>query len=709
VRRPISAMTAAALVFALCPGLIRAQGQAPDVGQPPAREDSATGPAVFDPMASARGARHLLRNGQDYVNYEQYDRALTFLREAEARQVELNVAERQQLKQALERAQRGLRQPGNAKKSRYAKTRTNRAGAIASATTGQAPTSPSGFQLTSGTQATEVPAAAPAPAVAAPAPARLPSIATPEPAPAPAPLPADVPAMPAPAAEPAPLELPAPTPAQSPAPAQPEPAPLALPASTMAPASAQPEPAPLSLPEATPAPAQPEPPPLSLPTAEPASALPAPEPAVSRPAPEPAAAMPVPEPAMPSPSAEPAMILPAPEPEPVASMPSPETPAFTPAAEPIAPPASSEPALPQLPDSVPDAAVASRPDDAPAGRHILSTGVPGSIADLPPAAPAEELGLPPLPAGEAPAPVPAGRPAMASPESAAPRPAMVAQDPEEASRPTVGGLAASEADPVPVPAPEATQLPDAPPESTSVPALTDTPPAPARPGSVSATVPEDRSDVPAHLRHLLPRRDTKPFQSSLSPGSLRAVEEVARRQDDAMRRTDPTVTGPTTPGSTNVTSPRLELSRAPSPAEPRPIRAIPVPEDFVPMAARQWGPRRKYWSAAAVCNMPLYFQDASLERYGHSAEQFFGPTGRHLSYPLDDVTQSKQRNQIIQPFFSAGLFAAQIAFLPYNLLMDPPWEAQYELGYYRPNDKIPTDTYYLPLTGIGPPLHGKNY
>jgi hypothetical protein len=51
----------------------------------------------------------------------------------------------------------------------------------------------------------------------------------------------------------------------------------------------------------------------------------------------------------------------------------------------------------------------------------------------------------------------------------------------------------------------------------------------------------------------------------------------------------------------------------------------------------------------------------------------------------------------------------QIAALPYNLIMDPPWEAQYDLGYYRPGDNIPTDTYYFPLHGYGPPLHGSHY
>jgi hypothetical protein len=108
--------------------------------------------------------------------------------------------------------------------------------------------------------------------------------------------------------------------------------------------------------------------------------------------------------------------------------------------------------------------------------------------------------------------------------------------------------------------------------------------------------------------------------------------------------------------------------------------------------------------------MPLYFQDAVLERYGQSVEQALGPhAGRFASYPLDDPTQTTQRNQLLQPLYSTGMFALQIAAWPYNLLMDPPWEPHYDLGYYRPGDPIPPDTYYLPKTGLGPPLHGGHY
>src|SRR5262245_26207167 len=70
---------------------------------------SATEPASPYGAASTRGARYLLRNGLDYLQYQQYERALKFLRDAEAREKELGAAERQELKRGIEQAQAGLR------------------------------------------------------------------------------------------------------------------------------------------------------------------------------------------------------------------------------------------------------------------------------------------------------------------------------------------------------------------------------------------------------------------------------------------------------------------------------------------------------------------------------------------------------------------------------------------------------------------------
>jgi hypothetical protein len=98
-----------------------------------------------------------------------------------------------------------------------------------------------------------------------------------------------------------------------------------------------------------------------------------------------------------------------------------------------------------------------------------------------------------------------------------------------------------------------------------------------------------------------------------------------------------------------------------------------------------------------------------LERYGQSVEQALGPIGKYFSYPIDDPRQSNQRRQILQPFASIGLFAFQIAYWPINAVLDPPTEPEYDLGYYRPGDRVPPDTVYLPVTGVGPPLKGSRY
>ena len=65
-------------------------------------------------MTTTRSARYLLRNGLDYLNYQQYERALKFLRDAETHKHELNDAEKLALKQGIESAQRGLHEAADA-------------------------------------------------------------------------------------------------------------------------------------------------------------------------------------------------------------------------------------------------------------------------------------------------------------------------------------------------------------------------------------------------------------------------------------------------------------------------------------------------------------------------------------------------------------------------------------------------------------------
>ncbi len=654
MRRPTSAFAKAVLSTALAATTVSAQ-QAPPM-PPPGADPGASAPSL-PPMNASRGARYLLRNGWDYITYQEYERALGFFREAESRQIELNDTERLQLKQGIDRAQRGLREASNGVKGEPAYARSGprrRPGALTLAT--PAATAPARtpdierepIQLAGGgavapfnspppepaATVTPIPAATPSPSPAAAASSsEFPS----EPAAIPAPPDADPASLPplasAPAAEPtpAPADLappvePTPAPVPTPAPA-PVPAAVAAPTPTPAPAPAETEPG-LVLP---PFPDEPALPKVNGDAAvAPASTTPAP---VETPAPAPAPVASAPAPAP--------VVEPTPAPVAVASA----GPLSTPPPV-ISDPVLDEASLPPLPSS-------------PAMTPPVETPAPNPLPE-----PAPAPATAPAPAPE-PAPVPEARPTPA-PEPPLPPPAETLA-PGASSQPVVG---------------------------------VDTPP------STSGGMRKDT---------LIPERASE-YRSTLSPDLQREVDRIAARQEEEMRRSpqptfnpDPNATPEAAAPSNGTASTRLEISRAPSPTEARPIRAIPVPEEFVPLPKREWDANRKLWSAAATCHLPLYFQDASLERYGYSVEQHFGPFGRFLSVPLDDPRQSKQRNQIAQPFFSIGLFCAQIALLPYNMIVDPPWEAEYDLGYYRPGDRVPTDVYYLPLTGVGPPLKGSNY
>jgi hypothetical protein len=88
----------------------------------------------------------------------------------------------------------------------------------------------------------------------------------------------------------------------------------------------------------------------------------------------------------------------------------------------------------------------------------------------------------------------------------------------------------------------------------------------------------------------IPQRANAP--STLRPELRRQVEEIARMQEDDLRRRQTQPAAPSTPrdGSSDLrsmTQTNVDISRAPSPAEARPIRAIPVPEDWVPLARRE--------------------------------------------------------------------------------------------------------------------------
>src|SRR5205807_1108466 len=124
----------------------------------------------------------------------------------------------------------------------------------------------------------------------------------------------------------------------------------------------------------------------------------------------------------------------------------------------------------------------------------------------------------------------------------------------------------------------------APPEAAPPPL--DESPAAVLPGVPPAAAPADTTPRGRFgIDTLIPeRREDAPASPPLSPDLQREVDEVAQRQADELRRAP----GAAPPGMAPADAPanpggpastRLEISRAPSPTEARPIRAIPVPEE----------------------------------------------------------------------------------------------------------------------------------
>jgi hypothetical protein len=85
---------------------------------------------------------------------------------------------------------------------------------------------------------------------------------------------------------------------------------------------------------------------------------------------------------------------------------------------------------------------------------------------------------------------------------------------------------------------------------------------------------------------------------------------------------------------------------------------------------RSFPPMVATYVARQSWHYPLYFEDLAAERYGHH----FG---------------------CVQPIVSYGKFIVDLAMLPYNVCLDPPYSIQYDLGLYRPGDEVP-HLIYLP-------------
>ncbi len=93
-----------------------------------------------------------------------------------------------------------------------------------------------------------------------------------------------------------------------------------------------------------------------------------------------------------------------------------------------------------------------------------------------------------------------------------------------------------------------------------------------------------------------------------------------------------------------------------------------------PFEPRAWAPTKFAWKASGLCHKPLYFEQAHLERYGHSC----GP--------------------YLQPVISGGHFFLTVPALPYLMGLNAPNECMYTLGYYRPGSCAPYMLDPLPLS-----------
>jgi hypothetical protein len=150
-------------------------------------------------------------------------------------------------------------------------------------------------------------------------------------------------------------------------------------------------------------------------------------------------------------------------------------------------------------------------------------------------------------------------------------------------------------------------------------------------------------------------------QQALSrpPAPPEEIDAEERRDVNAAR-----IFRPITQVTANVALPPglLPEQAARQPGQP-PLDQMPRVDDERFVAG--WGEAGFQWSATRLCHGPLYFEEANLERYGY------------------------QCNPLVQPLVSGAHFFLTIPTLPYQVVVHPPRECIYTLGYYRPGSRVP--------------------
>ncbi|HYO24180.1 MAG TPA: hypothetical protein VEQ85_04455 [Lacipirellulaceae bacterium] len=164
--------------------------------------------------------------------------------------------------------------------------------------------------------------------------------------------------------------------------------------------------------------------------------------------------------------------------------------------------------------------------------------------------------------------------------------------------------------------------------------------------------------------------DADPFAASLANFAQIAGEEI-----------DPQPAGPVTDARrfrpiTQVTlSAVLPVGALPGDAEPgdADLTEATQPEFSDARLWGGWGQTAVDWAPTGLCHRPLYFEEVNLERYGYTV------------------------SPVLQPLISGAHFFATIPTLPYKMVVQPPRECVYTLGYYRAGSRAPRRWHHMDL------------
>ncbi|MBX3425942.1 MAG: hypothetical protein KF688_09715 [Pirellulales bacterium] len=185
------------------------------------------------------------------------------------------------------------------------------------------------------------------------------------------------------------------------------------------------------------------------------------------------------------------------------------------------------------------------------------------------------------------------------------------------------------------------------------------------PGFDSASAPSNLdkfTDEPRNWRHDDGAVQATPEQEAarrerIAAESAQAEKDCRRMQELARQR--------------KLTDISLDIGVKGNPGEDFPFECGLGDELFT---GRSWPEITYRWKAAGLCHKPLYFEQAHLERYGHS----WGP--------------------LLDPVVSGAHFFASLPILPYKMGLQTPNECVYTLGHYRPGSCAPYMIEPVPFT-----------